>query len=128
MKLHGTDTVGLIAILAWVGLTVASQVVMKEGMLNVEGGSGRLSMILRLLWRGVTNPRVLIGLGAGVAATVVWLVALSHARLSFAYPFTGLAIVLVLVLSALILRERVPWNRWVGVAIVAAGLWLASMR
>lgn len=70
--------------------------------------------------------KVLAGLAAGVLASFCWLGAVSRSNISFAYPFMGLAIVLVLLLSPLLFGETVPWTRWLGVVIVCIGIWLAA--
>ncbi len=70
--------------------------------------------------------KVLAGLAAGVLASFCWLGAVSRSDISFAYPFMGLAIVLVLVLSPLLFGEVVPWHRWLGVLIVCLGIWIAA--
>lgn len=52
--------------------------------------------------------------------------ALSKCDLSFAYPFMALAIVLVLLLTPALFGEHVTAKQWLGVALVCAGLWIAS--
>lgn len=115
----------LLFILLTIVFTVAGQLLVKQGVLEVGtfGGSGGLP---RLVLRAMTNVKVVLGLALAVLAAVSWLVALSRSDLSFAYPFMGLAIVLVLALSGLIFGERVPVTRWLGLALVCAGLWLSS--
>jgi multidrug transporter EmrE-like cation transporter len=57
-----------------------------------------------------------------------WMMALSKLKLSMAYPFLGLATVLVLVCSSLIIGESIPLLRWVGVGVVCLGLWLVVLQ
>jgi drug/metabolite transporter (DMT)-like permease len=57
------------------------------------------------VWGGLT----LFGLSA-----LVWLVLLSRASLSFAYPFAALTYVIILLVDHLVLDEPVPALRWDG--------------
>lgn len=121
-----TTAFALLYILLWVAFTVAGEVLLKQGLLEVGAAPKSLGGILPFLAASMMNIRVLLGLACPIVATVVWLFALSYAQLSFAYPFTGLAIVLVLILSDVVLHESIPLTRWAGIVVVSAGLLLAS--
>ena len=69
------------------------------------------------VWVGL----VLFGLSA-----VVWLVVLSRASLSFAYPFASLTYVMILLFDRFVLDESVRGMRWAGVALIIAGIVLVS--
>ncbi|MHB9107707.1 MAG: SMR family transporter [Armatimonadota bacterium] len=104
---------------------VAGQVLVKLGMLEVTGKDG---VSLQLIGRALANWQVLGGLACAGVASVCWMLALSRLELSLAYPFMGLAIVLVLVVSPVFLREQVSLVRWIGVLVVCLGLWLAARK
>jgi drug/metabolite transporter (DMT)-like permease len=72
--------------------------------------------------RSLTNFKVISGLVLAFLAALAWIGTLSISDISFAYPFMGLAIVLVLTLSGLLFGEPLPITRWIGVAIVCLGL------
>ncbi len=116
----------LLLISITVAFTVIGQLLVKQGALELGGSPSRLGELPGYCWRAFTNWHVLLGLASAVVAAVAWVMALSHSDLSFAYPFMGLAIVIVLVLSGLIFGERVPLTRWLGVIIVCLGIWVAS--
>ncbi len=119
-----TGDSGLIYIFACIGLTVVGQLLVKFGVQSISrpGTNETTSLMLRAL----VCPWVILGLIAAVAAAAAWTVAISRCDLSFAYPFMGLAIVLVLLLTPLVFHEHVPLSRWIGVAVVCVGLWIAS--
>ena len=106
--------------------TVFGQLLVKSASAEFGQLPGRLSEVLPFLIRAFTNIKLLAGLGSAVIASIMWMIALSMSDISFAYPFMGLAIVLVLALSPLIFKEVVPWTRWLGVLIVCLGLWITS--
>ena len=87
--------------------------------------SGAAQLPAHLL-RTFLNPLILLGLLCAFIAAATWTLAISRTELSFAYPFTGLGIVFTLLFSSLLFGERVPPQRWAGVAIVCFGLWVAA--
>jgi multidrug transporter EmrE-like cation transporter len=116
----------MIFILLTIVFTVIGQLLVKQGMREVSTGAAQGPAVTQLIGAALTNMKVILGLGSAVIAALSWMVALSHSDLSFAYPFMGLPIVLVLALSGVVLGETVPIGRWVGVAIVCVGLLIAA--
>jgi drug/metabolite transporter (DMT)-like permease len=66
------------------------------------------------------------GLVIFVLSAAVWLVVLSRASLSFAYPFASLTYVLILLFDRFILDQPISGLRYAGVALIIAGLLLIS--
>jgi drug/metabolite transporter (DMT)-like permease len=115
-------------ILLSVGLAAVAQLTLKHGMnvvndslrphrFGLDGESARALATTWAVWAGL----FLFGLSA-----LVWLVVLSRASLSFAYPFASLTYVLILLFDRFWLHENVPALRWAGVALIAAGIILVS--
>ncbi len=115
----------LICIALTIIFTVVGQLLVKQGVLQV-GSAGKEWHLAGFLSRVFTNPLVVTGMVCAIIAAMAWTMTLSHADLSYAYPFMGLAIVLVLALTPLVFGEHIPVNRWIGVAVVCLGLWVAS--
>ena len=74
----------------------------------------------------VGQPYVWGGLFLFGLSALVWLVVLSRASLSFAYPFAALTYVLILLFDQFVLDETVPPLRWAGVAFIGVGIILVS--
>ncbi len=117
---------GLLFILITIVFTVIGQLLVKQGMREVSAGIGQGADVTQLIFRALTNLKVVSGLGSAVIAALSWMVAVSNSDLSFAYPFMGLPIVLVLALSGTLFGEVVPITRWLGVGIVCVGLLIAA--
>ncbi|CAG1004909.1 undecaprenyl phosphate-alpha-L-ara4N flippase subunit ArnF [Anaerolineae bacterium] len=117
---------GLLFILVTIIFTVVGQLLVKQGMREVSVGLGQATDVTQLILRAFANLKVVLGLGSAVVAALSWMVAVSHSDLSFAYPFMGLPIVLVLALSGTLFGEVVPITRWLGVGIVCVGLFIAA--
>jgi multidrug transporter EmrE-like cation transporter len=116
----------LVFIFITVTFTVIGQILVKKGMLEVGSSPPQLSSLPPFMWRTFTNLNVVGGLAAAVIAAISWTLAISRSELSFAYPFMGLPIVLVLALSSSVFGEAIIVGRWIGVAIVCLGLVIAA--
>ncbi len=115
-------------ILLSVGLAAVAQLALKQGMnqVNAELAPTTFSLNGASVRALVSEPFVWAGLALFGLSALVWLVVLSRASLSFAYPFAALTYVLILLFDAFVLDEHVPALRWGGVALIAAGIFLIS--
>jgi len=55
-------------------------------------------------------------------ATVLWLLALRRADISYAYPMLGAGYALVALLAKFVLREDVSAMRWIAVLVITVGV------
>jgi uncharacterized membrane protein len=117
MKFRPVD---FVYIFLTVAFTVYGQLMVKWRVSSLGTQQGH--MVLRWL----SDPGVLSGLAAGFIAALCWMAALSKFQLSYAYPFTSLSFVLVLVLSALLLKEPVSAPRIIGVGLIIVGTIVAA--
>jgi len=117
------------SILLSVALAAAAQLMLKHGM-SVVTSHGAVPLDLKqpveTIRRIAANASVWAGLLTFVASAAVWLVVLSKASLSFAYPFVSLTYVAILLFDRLVLHEPVSGVRWAGVAFIVAGILLIS--
>lgn len=120
-------TVLIALILFSVALAATAQLVLKRGMDQV-GAIGRQEVTspVTTLARAAKVPEVWLGLGLFGISAAFWLVVLSRASLSFAYPFAALTYALILLADKFILKQSVPGLRWLGVAFIATGIVLVS--
>ena len=117
---------GLIYIGACVLFTVIGQLLIKYGMLQLGATSSEAKSLTLFYLKVLFHPAIFFGLFCAVLAALSWMGALAKCELSFAYPFMGLAIVLVMALTPLFFGENVSRSQWIGVGLVCAGLWMAS--
>jgi multidrug transporter EmrE-like cation transporter len=82
----------------------------------------RIAFLLRLLM----NPWVVLSLGSAFLAMLTWMLALSKLDLSYAYPFTSLAFVALLILSVLVFNEPLTAPKVLGTVLIVSGLIIAS--
>lgn len=115
-------------ILLSVALAAVAQLTLKTGMnhVNDELAPATFSLSGSSLRVLVAQPFVWGGLFLFGVSALVWLVVLSRASLSFAYPFAALTYVSILLFDHFVLNEQVPALRWAGVACIALGIFLIS--
>ena len=81
--------------------------------------------------RALTRPQVLVGAGLGAVYAVAQLlqtVGLAHTEASRSGFITGTYVVLTPLLSAALLRDRVPRSTWAAVGLSAVGLAALSLQ
>jgi drug/metabolite transporter (DMT)-like permease len=113
-------------ILVSVALAATAQLTLKHGMNQVTEASGAATLSAGSLRAIVTNVSVLGGLLIFGLSAVVWLMVLSRASLSFAYPFASLTYVLIVLADKLVLHEDIPVLRWAGVFAIMTGIVLVA--
>ena len=59
-------------------------------------------------------------------STILWLITLGTVPLSQAFPILGLQFALVPIASAVLLKETVVWEQWLGVVIIVLGVTLVG--
>ena len=65
---------------------------------------------------------IFCGLGIYAVGTGFWILCLRHLQLSFAYPFTGLTYVVIMVASWLLFDDKMSWQRIGGVLLICSGV------
>jgi drug/metabolite transporter (DMT)-like permease len=114
------QSVGLV--LASVACGAVGQLVLKAAM----NGLGQLQPSLETLVAMATSPLLLVGIGIFGISTLLWLLALIKADLSFAYPFLSLTYIAVLIGGAVLFHEQVTLDRVLGFAVIVTGVWIVA--
>ena len=113
-------------ILVSVALAATAQLTLKHGMNQVTEASGTATLSGGSLRAILTNVSVVGGLLIFGLSAVVWLMVLSRASLSFAYPFASLTYVLIVLADKLVLHQEIPVLRWAGVFAIMTGIILVA--
>jgi len=110
-------------------LSVFSQIVIKWRMSGRFAGlkvpEGIWPKVLTL-FSVVFDPFVFISLVATFASGLCWMATMSKLDISYAYPFTALGFVLVLLCSHFFLGESFNMVKLAGVALIIGGIVVAS--
>ncbi|MDY0884479.1 hypothetical protein ACFPL7_00150 [Dongia soli] len=107
-------------ILASVSTNAAAQLLLRwaarDGLVPAQSWSP--SSFLEFIFR----PGIIGGLACYALSVVIWVMVLSRAEVSFAYPFLGLGFVLVTFASAFLLGEAISAQRLAGTALIVLGV------
>lgn len=110
----------MLLILACVLFSVAGQVMLKKGMLEVGRFQG--SKIVPFFLGAFTNIWIITALFLYLFSLVFWLIVLSRERLGFAYLFLGLIYVFIPIASWIFLGERLTGGQIVGMLLITIGV------
>ena len=71
------------------------------------------------------QPKLILALFIYGIATVLWIITLRQTPLNIAYPFVGLAFLMVPVLSWFWMNEQISLNTIFGGVIIVIGVWIS---
>jgi multidrug transporter EmrE-like cation transporter len=100
--------------------SVSGEMCLKSGMNQI--GVFSFSNLLPTLGRILSHPRIWAGFALFIVGAFFWLSVLSRVNLSWAYPMLSIGYILVLVVSALVLKEHVSVIRWIGAMVICFGV------
>jgi uncharacterized membrane protein len=105
-----------------------SQTLMKQGL--SQGGPimvANVAQFVALILRILTTPMLLTGYILSFLTGFIWLAVLSRMNLSYAAPMmTATYFMLLLLTSALVLREVVTPAHWAGTLLIISGMFLIA--
>jgi multidrug transporter EmrE-like cation transporter len=116
----------LLLILACVVLGVCGQLLLKQGMSTDPDRVDRLGEVIPRLLKAALTPAVLFGFLLYGLSSALWLIVLTRADLSYAYPLISMGYVVVVILSRFLFHEAVTPTRFMGTLIICLGVILIS--
>ena len=108
----------LILILVALFTFVAGQILLKHAMESTSHESFRKSKVISLLGAGIFSMTVSFFLTLGL---------LQRFDLSYLYPFQGLSIIIISVIAAVMLKEKLTLRLTIGALLITAGVVLVSV-
>ena len=108
-------------------LCFLNTLMMATGQMLFKAGSagksrGSVLDIIKLFF----SPIVFVALCLYAATTGLWLFILSKVPMSHAYPIQALAFPIVLLASMFFFKETISPMKWLGVAIIVCGVFVAT--
>jgi len=103
------------------------QILMRRGM-QIVGPLESYAVldILQYLWHAIIQPYVIGGTILSGIFFFALLTALGWTGVTVAFPLTALEYAFAALLAVIVLKERVPPLRWLGIALIIAGVILIS--
>jgi drug/metabolite transporter (DMT)-like permease len=116
----------LTLILVDVVLNVTGQLSLKYGMSKFGNFSLSVATLPPIFMKAATNVHVLLGLLCYGLGFMVWLIVLSKAEVSYAYPMISLGYVFTAILARMLLGEAVSATRMAGIVVTCLGVFLIA--
>jgi drug/metabolite transporter (DMT)-like permease len=103
------------------------QIMIRRGMQQVGSLENYAPLALAAyFWHAACNPLVIAGTALNTIFYVLFLATLSWTNVTVALPMTAIEYIFAAFLAVLVLRERVPSVRWIGIALVVVGVILIA--
>jgi len=106
---------------------VIAQLAMKRGM-NMVGTVSLKDIFSKKVFSMVFQRYVFVGVVLYFLAALVWLVVLSQAELSFAYPLISMGYIITAILSKLFFNENLTIFRFFGILLICGGVYLIVLK
>jgi drug/metabolite transporter (DMT)-like permease len=107
-------------------LNVTGQLSLKYGMSKMGNFALSLTTLPPVFLKAATNLYVLFGLMCYGLGFMVWLIVLSKAEVSYAYPLISLGYVFTAILARAMFGEAVGVTRMTGIVITCLGVFLIA--
>jgi drug/metabolite transporter (DMT)-like permease len=122
-----SHAVALSVLFSSVLLGVVGQLVLKNAMDRIGPQSLIRHSLVRIVWGMVTEPRLWLGLGIFGASAALWIIALGHVDLSYAYPILASNLLFVTLGARMMLGESVSRMAWFSVGLIAIGIVIVTL-
>lgn len=100
-------------------MTVVAQTLMKlGGSSSRAAGEGLVNLIIAY----IRSPFVVAGFGLSAIAALMWTYALSRFDFSYAYFISSVSYIFVIIISIFFFKETISLSRWIGCALILAGV------
>ncbi len=109
-------------ILVNIFLAICGQLTTKIGINKI--GSFSSMPIQTFIFKCLTSPLVILGFGLYFFSALIWFMVLSRINLSVAYPTLSLGYILILITSAIFLKEPIGLAKIMGSLLICAGVFL----
>lgn len=113
-------------VLLGVLLNAGGQLLLKAGTNAVGRFEFSPESIVPIGWKLATEPHILGGIACYVISVVVWIMALSRAEVSIAYPMLSIGYVLNAIVAYWLFGEAVSIWRLVGMGIIIVGVYIVA--
>ncbi|TET80294.1 hypothetical protein E3J38_05825 [candidate division TA06 bacterium] len=117
---------GISFLLTSVFLNVLGQIAFKAGMLKIGEIMFHPTKIFQIGVQIFSKPIILLGVFLYAVSAFSWIIGLSKAELSFAYPMLSIGYILIFFLSVWLFREPFSIPRLIGTIVVCGGLVLVA--
>ncbi|MEK0412429.1 MAG: hypothetical protein RIT47_447 [Pseudomonadota bacterium] len=121
------DTKSLILFMSAITLEVVATVLFKKGTSRLANSlrKGWLSHLDNII-NALKTKEIALGIFLYIIEYVLWIAFLASVEISKAFPLSSIQIVLILLASKFILKERITHRRWIGGVLIMIGIYLVG--
>lgn len=121
------DTKSLILFMSAITLEVVATVLFKKGTSRLANSlrKGWLSHLYNII-NALKTKEIALGIFLYIIEYVLWIAFLASVEISKAFPLSSIQIVLILLASKFILKERITHRRWIGGVLIMIGIYLVG--
>ena len=100
------------------------------GLIMIKIGTSNTSFNISSIYLGMNlSWKLLIGFLSYIISFVLWTIVISKYNLSFIYPLvTAILFILVMISSAIFLKENVTISQIIGVFVIIIGVFITTIR
>ncbi len=113
-------------VLLGVLLNAAAQLLLKAGTNHIGQFEFSVGNAVPVGIKLATQPHIVAGIGCYVVSVVVWIMALSRAEVSVAYPMLSIGYVVNAVAAYFLFGEAVTVQRLMGIGIIVVGVYIVA--
>jgi len=81
----------------------------------------------KFIFKIMLTPLVWVGLFFSTASLCIWLFVLSKADLNFAFSADSMHYIFIALAARFVLKEKVGWQRWLGILSIIIGIVFVSI-
>lgn len=112
----------LLMILACVVIGTAGQLLLKFGMDRIGEFAFSAHNIMPIAVKIICNPFIVLGTGCYALSLVIWLLVLSRAEVSYAYPLLSLGYVITAIAAYFLFGDSLTVIRILGIGLIILGV------
>jgi drug/metabolite transporter (DMT)-like permease len=103
------------------GLMIIDCIVGAFGALYMKKGAAKFSTQWKKLLSNLKNKNLLIGLFLYIVSASLLVVLLKYNKLIFIYPLSSLTYIFIVILSSIMLNERITKYKMLAIALIVLG-------
>ena len=121
------DAKSLMLFVSAITLEVVATVLFKKGTSRLANSlrKGWLSHLDNII-NALKTKEIALGIFLYIIEYVLWIAFLASVEISKAFPLSSIQIVLILLASKFILKERITHRRWIGGVLIMIGIYLVG--
>jgi len=104
-----------------------NQLFLKSAINSLHSPSGNIKAIAVFIYSLIKTPRVWISFLFSAISLCIWLFVLSQVDLNFAFSADSMHYIFIAIASRFILKEKVSFQRWIGIILIVAGIMVVSL-